>query len=60
MKEAMYPALVAGYTRLMTENEDPKVTAAKARWARECAAQDCARAAEVARNRWSRSYPGTD
>jgi hypothetical protein len=56
----MYPALVAGYTRLMTENESQKIRAAQERWTREVAAQARARAAEVARNPWSRSYPGSD
>lgn len=37
-----------------------KVAAAQARWAREVEIQNRARAAEVARNRWSANYPGTD
>ena len=40
--------------------EDQKIEAAQARWARECEVQARARAAEVARNRWSATYPGTD
>lgn len=37
------------------------VAAAQARWARECEIQSRARAAEQARNPWSRNdYPGTD
>lgn len=41
--------------------EEKMVAAAQARWARECEIQSRARAAEQARNPWSRNdYPGTD
>ncbi len=42
----------------MTDAE--KIRRAQESWAREVAIQARARAAEVARNRWSRSYPDTD
>lgn len=37
-----------------------KISAARARWNAEVEIQQAARAREVARNRWSATYPGTD
>lgn len=46
---------------LYTAPASEMVAAAQARWARECETQSRARAAEQARNPWSRNdYPGTD
>jgi hypothetical protein len=46
----------------MTESAatEAKIEAARARWDAECATQARARAAEVARDRWSAHYPETD